>query len=136
MVKDILNAFLTPIRNAIHVKKVEVEVPNTRITYALANILLQEGLIREILMPSSSEERKKLSIVLRLKYSGRLKNSVLTNLKRISRPSLRIYIGYKEIPKISNNVGLVIISTSQGIITDREARYRKLGGEPICFIYL
>lgn len=137
MVKDILSEIFTRIRNAIYVKQVGVEVPSTRVTRSLANILFQEGLLREVLTSSSSvKQRQKSFMFLRLKYYGTKNRSVINNLRRVSRSSLRIYVNYKEVHKILDSSSLVILSTSQGFITDREARYRKLGGEFICFISL
>jgi small subunit ribosomal protein S8 len=136
MAKDTLSEILTQIRNAIYVKQTEVEVPSTRITRSLANILFQEGLLREVLIPSSVKQGRKSSMFLRLKYYGVENISVITNLHRVSRSSLRIYVNYKEVCKILNSSSLAILSTSQGLITDREARHRKLGGEFICIVSL
>merc|ERR1711937_503600 len=105
----------------------------SRITLALANILLQEGLVEEVF---TSKQEKKSSIFLRLKYYGIQRTSIITNLKRVSRPGVRIYVNHKEIPKAFGGAGLVILSTSMGVITDRESKKNKLGGEIICFITL
>jgi small subunit ribosomal protein S8 len=134
MTKDIVSDILTRIRNSVRAEKLEVEVPITHITRSLANILLQEGLIKEVLIAPSTTQEKQSSLFLRLKYYQNI--SVITNLKRISRPSLRIYASYKKIPRIFGNSGLVILSTSQGLITGSEARNRKLGGELVCSIIL
>jgi small subunit ribosomal protein S11 len=136
MTKDTLSEILTRIRNAIYVKQDIVKVPRTKITQALAKILLQEGLIKEILISSSTKQNQKSFIFLRLKYYGARNTSVITNLQRVSRPNLRVYSGQREVQKILGDSSLTILSTSQGLITDRDARYRKLGGELICFIYL
>jgi small subunit ribosomal protein S8 len=135
MTKDTLGEMLTRIRNAIYVKQNRVEVPRTRITRSLANIFLQEGLIREVLTSSIKKERKS-SIFLRLKYYDVENISVITNLYRVSRASLRVYVKHKEVRKILDSSGLAILSTSQGLITDREALHRQLGGEFICFVSL
>jgi small subunit ribosomal protein S8 len=136
MAKDTLSEMLTRIRNAIYVKQVGVEVPSTRVTRSLANILFQEGLLREVLISSSVKQRKKSSMFLRLKYYGTENVSVINNLRRVSRSSLRIYVNHKEVRKILDSSSLAVLSTSQGLITDREARHRKLGGEFICLITL
>jgi small subunit ribosomal protein S8 len=136
MTKDTLGEILTRIRNAIYVKQVGVEVPSTRVTRSLANILFQEGLLREVLVSSSVKQRQKPSMFLRLKYYGTENISVINNLRRVSRSSLRIYVNHKEVRKILDSSSLAIFSTSQGFITDREACHRKLGGEFICFITL
>jgi small subunit ribosomal protein S8 len=136
MAKDTLSEMLTQIRNAIYVKQVGVEVPSTRVTRSLANILFQEGLLREVLISSSVKQRKKSSMFLRLKYYGTENVSVINNLRRVSRSSLRTYVNHKEVRKILDSSSLAVLSTSQGLITDREARHRKLGGEFICLITL
>jgi small subunit ribosomal protein S8 len=136
MAKDTLSEMLTCIRNAIYVKQSEVEVPSTLMTRSLANILLQEGLIREILTSPSLTQGKKSSIFLRLKYYGTKNTSVIVNLHRVSRASLRIYVNHKEIRKVLASSSLAILSTSKGLMTDREARHRKLGGEFVCLVDL
>jgi small subunit ribosomal protein S8 len=136
MAKDILSDILTRIRNAVRSKKIEVEVPKTRITSSLANILLQEGLIKEVLVAFSTKQEKQSSLFLRLKYYGTQNVSVISDLTRISRFSLRIYVNHKEIPNVFGNSGLVILSTSQGLIRGHEARNRNLGGELLCSIVL
>jgi len=137
MAKDTLSEILTRIRNAIYVKQVGVEVPSTRVTRSLANILFQEGLLREVLTSSSSvKQRRKSSMFLRLKYYGTENISVINSLRRVSRSSLRIYVNYKEVHRILDSSSLAILSTSQGLITDREACHRKLGGEFICLVSL
>jgi small subunit ribosomal protein S8 len=105
-------------------------------TRALANILLQEGLVKEVLMSSYPKKGKQLSIFLRLKYYGIHDIPVITNLKRVSCSGVRVYVNHKEIPKVRGGSGLVILSTSRGVITDREAKFHKLGGEVICSIIL
>jgi len=136
MTKDTLSEILNQIRNAIYIKQDGVEVPRTRMTRSLANILLQEGLLREVLISPSVKQDRKSSMFLRLKYYGAENMSVITNLHRVSRASLRIYINYKESRKLLDSSGLAILSTSKGLITDREALHYKLGGEFICFVSL
>jgi small subunit ribosomal protein S8 len=86
--------------------------------------------------PSSKKKRKNSWLSLSLKYRGSERTSVITNLQIVSRSGLRFYTNYKGIPIIFGGLGLVILSTSQGLMTDREARFRKLGGEVICFVWL
>jgi small subunit ribosomal protein S8 len=107
-------------------------------TEALSKILYEEGLIEKILEyhPSSKKKRKNSWLSLSLKYRGSERTSVITNLQIVSRSGLRFYTNYKGIPIIFGGLGLVILSTSQGLMTDREARFRKLGGEVICFVWL
>lgn len=129
MIKDNFSRRLSSIRNAIQIKSSGVEIPETRLTKALSHILLQEGLIEEILeIPFSPEVKSSIStLFLRLKYLGAQRNPVIKNMQRVSRPSLRVYAKCKEIPKIFGGSGLVILSTSQGVMTDRIAKRHKLG---------
>lgn len=138
MTKDTLSEALTCIRNAVRIKKPRVKIPKTLITQAFSRILLQEGLIEEIVDPftSTAKPRKKISLLLRLKYSGPRRISVITNLQRVSRPGLRIFTNHNEIPQIFGGLGTIVLSTSKGLITNREARNRNLGGEIIASIWL
>lgn len=128
MTNDTISDMLTRIRNAIRVKSPTVAVPETRATQAIASILVREGFVEEVTKGDGSLE-------LRLKYLGTDRQPVLTNLKRISRPGLRVYTNHKEIPQILGGLGLVILSTPQGLLTDREARVRRVGGELLCSIW-
>ncbi len=128
MTNDTISDRLTRIRNAIRVKTPTVAVPKTRATAAIASILVREGFVETVESTTDSRE-------LRLKYRGTDRIPVLTNLKRISRPGLRVYANHKEIPQILGGLGLVILSTPQGLVTDREARARRLGGELVCSIW-
>ena len=136
MTKDIFSEILTRLRNATYINQQEVEVPKTRITQALASILFQEGLIMGILISSFFTQERKSFMFLRLKYHGTKNVSIIIRLQRMSCSGLRIYISYKEIPKILGDSGLIVLSTSHGLITDRESRRRNLGGELICFMCL
>jgi len=134
MTNDVLRETLTSIRNSILIKGSRVEIRKTRATKALSKILYEEGLIDKV--SESSRQEKKESLFLFLKYRGVERKSVITNLQIVSRSGLRFYANYKEIPQILGGLGLIILSTSQGLITDREARFRKLGGEVLCSIWL
>lgn len=128
---DPIADLLTRIRNANIVKHEVVEVPSSTIKKAVANIILQEGYLRNI------EEYTDGSVpMLRLtmKY-GQNKERVITGLRRISKPGLRVYCKKDEIPKVLNGLGVAIVSTSKGIVADREARNLGLGGEVICYIW-
>lgn len=136
MVNDTIGDMLTRIRNACMAKKATVAVPLTRINQQISQILEKEGFIQNFQI---SEDSKYLN--LRLKYSskevlkGKRKESCITNLKRISKPGLRIYTNYKEIPRILGGAGIVILSTPSGILTGREARSLGIGGELLCSIW-
>lgn len=136
MVNDSISDMLTRIRNSSMAKKTIVSIPFTRINQQIAQILEKEGFIQTFQI---SEDTKNL--ILRLKYrskelyNGKIKESCITNLKRISKPGLRIYANHKEIPRVLGGAGIVIISTPNGIMTDREARTRGIGGEILCSIW-
>ncbi|MFL0247604.1 30S ribosomal protein S8 [Candidatus Clostridium stratigraminis] len=128
---DPIADLLTRIRNANVVRHEMVEVPSSNIKKAVANIMLQEGYLKNI------EEYNDGSVpMLRLtmKY-GANKQRTITGLRRISKPGLRVYCGKEETPKVLNGLGVAIISTSKGIVTDRDARKLGLGGEVICYIW-
>lgn len=128
---DPIADLLTRIRNANSVKHEIVEVPSSNVKKAVANILLQEGYIKGI-----EEYSDGVVPMLRisLKY-GANKERVITGLKRISKPGLRVYCKTDEIPKVLNGLGVAVISTSKGILADREARNQGLGGEVICYVW-
>ncbi len=136
MVNDSISDMLTRIRNSSLAKKAIVSIPSTRINQQITQILEKEGFIQSFQI---SEDTKNL--VLRLKYrskevyNGKVKESCITNLKRISKPGLRIYANHKEIPRVLGGAGIVILSTPNGIMTDREARTRGIGGEILCSIW-
>lgn len=128
---DPIADLLTRIRNANVVRHEMVEVPSSTIKKAVANIMLQEGYLKNI------EEYNDGSVpMLRLtmKY-GANKQRTITGLRRISKPGLRVYCGKEETPKVLNGLGVAVISTSKGIVTDRDARKLGLGGEVICYIW-
>lgn len=128
---DPIADLLTRIRNANIVRHEIVEVPSSNIKKAILNIMLQEGYIKDV------EEYTDGSVnMLRLsmKY-GQGKERVITGLKRISKPGLRVYCRKEETPKVLNGLGVAIISTSNGIVTDREARKLGVGGEVLCYIW-
>ena len=105
---------------------------NTKTNQRISEILKRQGYIESINLSNLNNID---SIELKLKYNGNLKKPCITNLKRVSSPGLRVYSNYKKIPKILNGMGVVFVSTSQGLMTDREARYRKLGGEVVCSVW-
>nr|YP_010291659.1 ribosomal protein S8 [Scleria parvula]ULQ67666.1 ribosomal protein S8 [Scleria parvula] len=134
MTKDTISNLITSIRNAEMAKKETVRIPSTNITENIVKILLTEGFIENV---RKHQENKKNFLVLTLRYRRTRKGIYRprTILKRISRPSLRIYSKHRRIPKILGGIGIAIMSTSQGIMTDREARLEKIGGEILCYIW-
>ncbi len=135
-IHDSISDMLTRIRNACLVKKASVIVPYTKLNQEIAKILEREGFIQNYQMMISSND-----ILIRLKYrskslyNGKTKESCITNLQRISKPGLRIYANHKEIPRVLGGAGIVILSTPSGILTDRDAGLKGIGGELICSIW-
>ena len=129
MVNDTISDMLTRIRNANLVKSNTVVIPFTRINKKIGEILQKEGFIEAF------EESNSKELVFLLKYIGPKKKPCIINLKRISKPGLRIYVNHKEIPKILGGLGILILSTSKGIMTDKKARILHLGGEILCAIW-
>nr|YP_008965066.1 ribosomal protein S8 [Agathis dammara]YP_009722135.1 ribosomal protein S8 [Araucaria bidwillii]ATL59086.1 ribosomal protein S8 [Araucaria bidwillii]BAK86795.1 ribosomal protein S8 [Agathis dammara]BAO19750.1 ribosomal protein S8 [Agathis dammara]BCK52023.1 ribosomal protein S8 [Agathis dammara] len=123
---------MTFIRNADMVKKKTVRVAATNITEKIGRILLREGFIEDI---REHREGQKSLLVSTSRYRKRKKKTYITTSKRTSKPGLRIYSNSREIPKVLGGMGIVILSTSQGIMTDREARKKKIGGEILCYVW-
>nr|YP_010399800.1 ribosomal protein S8 [Platycarya longipes]UQM88406.1 ribosomal protein S8 [Platycarya longipes]WKF53558.1 ribosomal protein S8 [Platycarya longipes] len=134
MGKDTIADIITSIRNADMNRKGTVRIPSTNITENLVKILLREGFIENV---RKHQESNKYFLVLTLRHRRNRKGPYKTvlNLKRISRPGLRIYSNSQRIPRILGGIGIVILSTSRGIITDREARLEGIGGEILCYIW-
>ena len=130
MVTDPIADMLTRIRNANVMRYKEVEVPASKIKNEIARILKEEGFISDYKIKKNNIQD---NIVLYLKYSG--KERVITGLKRISKPGLRVYAKADEIPTVLSGLGIAIISTSKGMMTDRDARKASLGGEVLAYIW-
>ena len=131
MVNDTIADMLTRIRNANAMKYKTVEIPSTKMTRGIADILTNEGFI-------AGYEVNKLAVgemlVVNLKYS-KTKERVINGLKRISKPGLRVYAKADEMPRVLNGLGIAIVSTSEGLMTDKEARAKKIGGEVLAYIW-
>ncbi|MFH1509316.1 MAG: 30S ribosomal protein S8 [bacterium] len=132
MMTDPISDMLIRIKNAQAVGKAEVKIPHSTIKAALAEVLVAEGFIAEVAPETDSKERK--SLIVTLKYDEN-KNPVINGIKRMSKPGRRIHEGRRSIPRVRGGLGTVILSTSQGLMTDREARRRRMGGELICKIW-
>ncbi len=128
---DPIADFLTRIRNANMVMHENVEVPASKTKVAIAEILKNEGYIKDF---EQIEDGKQGVIRVYLKY-GADKTKVITGLRRISKPGLKVYCKKDEVPKVLGGLGIAIISTSKGIVTDKEARKLGLGGEVICYVW-
>ncbi|WXR60482.1 30S ribosomal protein S8 [Peptostreptococcaceae bacterium AGR-M142] len=128
---DPIADMLTRVRNANSVKHESLEVPASNIKKEIARILLEEGFIKGY---DVIEDGKQGIIKIQLKY-GRNGEKVISGIKRISKPGMRVYAGKEDVPKVLNGLGISIVSTSKGIITDREARKQNVGGEVICYVW-
>jgi small subunit ribosomal protein S8 len=126
---DPISDMLTRIRNGGRALLPVIELPHSRIKEGVAKILKSEGYVSEV----SVEGETKKKIKIRLKYEG--KKSVIEGLKRVSTPGLRKYVGATEIPRVLGGLGVAIVSTSEGLLTDAQARKKNLGGELLCHIW-
>ncbi|MCJ7843065.1 30S ribosomal protein S8 [Lederbergia sp. NSJ-179] len=128
---DPIADLLTRIRNANMVRHDKLEVPASNIKKGVAEILKQEGFVRDV---EYIEDNKQGIIRIFLKY-GPNNERVITGLKRISKPGLRVYAKANEVPKVLNGLGIAIVSTSQGVLTDKEARAKQVGGEVLAYVW-
>ena len=126
---DPIADMLTRIRNAIMVRREEALVPNSKMKAEIAKILVKEGYVEKV---EEIDERKNLKIILKLSDG---KQKVIQGLRRISKPGLRVYSGVEDLPKVLSGLGIAIISTSAGLMTDKEAREKKLGGEVLAYVW-
>jgi small subunit ribosomal protein S8 len=129
---DPIADYLTRLRNAIKAKHRVVEVPASNLKKEITKILFDKGYI---LNYKFVEEGPQGTIKIALKYDPINKVNSIKNLTRISKPGLRKYVGYREMPRVINGLGVAILSTSKGVMTDKEAKDLKLGGEVLCYIY-
>ena len=132
MVTDTIADMLTRIRNANMVKHQIVTIPETKMSKAIALILKEEGFIENFEM---YEENSYPYLLLSLKYQGKSREPVICKLERISKPGLRVYASSKKLPIVLNNLGIAIISTSKGVMTNLKAKELKIGGEILCYIW-
>ena len=132
MVNDTISDMLTRLRNANLAKHQIVEVPSTKMTRNIANILLEEGFIQSF---EEVGENFNSQLLLSLKYRGKHREPVITALRRVSKPGLRVYANRKELPRVLGGLGIAVISTSQGVMTDNKARHQGLGGEVLCYVW-
>ena len=131
MLTDPIADMLTRIRNANHQRHATVDIPASKIKLAIAEILKEEGYIADY---EVIEENVQGTIHISLKYINE-KERVITGIRRISKPGLRIYVNSNELPTVLGGLGIAIISTSNGIMTDKEARKQKVGGEVLCYVW-
>jgi small subunit ribosomal protein S8 len=129
---DTISDMLTRIRNACAVRHSTTQVPTTRMTVSIAKVLKSEGFIEDYAETGEGINR---NLVLTLKYKGKTRQPLINVLKRVSKPGLRVYAPSKKIPRVLGGIGIAIVSTSHGIMTDREARRQGIGGEILCYIW-
>ena len=131
MITDPISDMLTRIRNAIKVKADKVDIPASRMKIELSKILKEEGFIKSYKI---IKDKKQGIIRINLKYTSE-GDSVISNLQRISKPGRRVYVSKDEIPHVMGGLGVAILTTSQGVMTDKECRHKGVGGEVICYIW-
>jgi len=132
VVNDTISDMLTRIRNANLVKHQIVQIPATKMSLAIALILKDEGFIEDF--ESYTEDNKKY-LLISLKYIGKSRQSVISKIKRISKPGLRVYAGATQLPRVLDDLGIAIISTSKGVMTNLKAKELGIGGEVLCYIW-
>ncbi|MDJ0724783.1 MAG: 30S ribosomal protein S8 [Prochloraceae cyanobacterium] len=129
---DTVSDMLTRIRNSCLVRHTTTVVPTTRMTRSIAKVLKQEGFIDSY---EENGEGIKKHLIITLKYKGKNRQPIIQTLKRVSKPGLRVYSNRKELPRVLGGIGIAIISTSKGVMSDREARNQGVGGEILCYVW-
>ena len=129
---DTISYMLTRIRNACAVRHPTTLVPTTKMTRNIAQVLKDEGFIEGF---EEVGEGIQSNLVLTLKYKGKNRQPLINTLQRVSKPGLRVYSPSKEIPRVLGGIGIAVVSTSSGVMTDREARRQKIGGEILCYVW-
>jgi small subunit ribosomal protein S8 len=129
---DTISDMLTRIRNACSVRHPTTQVPTTKMTRSIAKVLKEEGFIEGY---EEVGEGVNKQLLISLKYKGRNRQPLIGTLKRVSKPGLRVYSTSKDLPRVLGGIGIAIVSTSRGIMTDREARKQGVGGEVLCYIW-
>ena len=129
---DPIADYLTRVRNAIKAKHRVVEIPASNLKKEITKILFEKGYILNFKFEDDGPQG---TIKLALKYDPQTRESTIRHLSRVSRPGLRKYSGYREMPRVINGLGIAIVSTSKGVMTDKEASTLKIGGEVLCYVY-
>ena len=131
-VTDPIADYLTRIRNAQQARHRVVSIPNSKLKRGITEILYKQGYIHKYAFQG---EGKEAVISIAIKYDSETKEPVIRKLGRMSKPGLRMFVSHSELPRIINGLGIAIISTSHGLMTDKEARQQNLGGECLCYVY-
>ncbi|NEP17226.1 MAG: 30S ribosomal protein S8 [Leptolyngbya sp. SIO4C1] len=129
---DTIADMLTRIRNANLARHQTVDIPSTKMTRSIAQVLSEEGFISDV---SEAADGIKRTLTIKLKYKGKSREPIIRNLTRVSKPGLRVYSNRKELPRVLGGIGIAVISTSSGIMTDRDARRQGVGGEVLCYVW-
>ncbi|EKV01507.1 ribosomal protein S8 [Leptolyngbya sp. PCC 7375] len=129
---DTISDMLTRIRNANLARHRTVQIPSTKVTRNIAKVLQEEGFIGDT---SDATEGVARMMTVSLKYKGKMQQPIIRNLTRVSKPGLRVYSSCKDLPRVLGGIGIAIVSTSSGIMTDRDARHKGIGGEVLCYIW-
>ena len=129
---DPISDMLTRIRNASEKRHQSTKVPASRMARSIAKVLQQEGFIAEVTEAGDGVDKH---LVLELKYSGKHRQPLIRTVQRVSKPGLRIYKNTRQLPKVLGGLGVAIISTSKGVMSDRDARKQGVGGEVLCYVY-
>jgi small subunit ribosomal protein S8 len=132
VVKDTISDMLTRIRNANMVRHQIVQIPDTKMSLAIIKILKEEGFIEDF---ENYIENKRSYLLVSLKYIGKSRVPVIDKLERVSKPGLRVYTNSKKLPKVLGDLGIAIISTSKGVMTNLKAKELGIGGEVLCYIW-
>jgi len=130
---DPIGDFLTRIRNAIKANHRIVSIPSSKIKQDITKVLHDQGFIQNYKFDDNAGPQGEIKIA--LKYNPETKSSAITDLKRISKPGLRKYSGAEELPRVLNGLGIAIMSTSRGVMTNKQARQEHIGGEILCYVY-
>jgi small subunit ribosomal protein S8 len=132
VVNDTISDMLTRIRNANMVKHEIVQIPSTKMSLAIAEILKEEGFIQDF---ENYTENEKKYLLISLKYLGKSRKPVISKMERVSKPGLRVYSSSKKLPTVLNDLGIAILSTSKGVMTNLKAKEIGIGGEVLCYIW-
>jgi small subunit ribosomal protein S8 len=136
MITDPIADMIARINNAIKTRKDEAAIPNSKIKEKIAEILKREGYIEDYVVSEENKKGNQATLIIKLKYLGRRNTKpAITKMERVSKPGLRKYVQIDELPYVQKGLGIAILTTNKGILTDAEARKLRVGGEVICYVW-
>ncbi|MGC9006273.1 MAG: 30S ribosomal protein S8 [Sulfurihydrogenibium sp.] len=136
MITDPIADMIARINNAIKARKDEVAIPNSKIKEKIAEILKREGYIEDYVVSEENKKGNQATLIIKLKYLGKRNTKpAITKIERVSKPGLRKYVQIDELPYVQKGLGIAILTTNKGILTDAEARKLRVGGEVICYVW-